>query len=112
MKTKRFLKDKKITIIGITQGENSMGDPIEIEGPIPGGENIWAYYRQASAKEYLAAAATQYKVEAIFIINYRTDIDTSMKIKFRDQMYEITRIDDFEGYKKDLQIYAYTTGRD
>nr|WP_305728501.1 hypothetical protein [Bacillus sp. 491mf] len=31
-----------------------------------------------------------------------------MKILFRGKEYGITRIDDFEGYKQDLTIYAYT----
>lgn len=102
-------KDKKITILAVTIEENELGDQYEVEAPLEGGENIWAYYRQASANEYFAAAATQYKVEAIFRITWRNDIDSSMYILFRGKKYAITRIDDFEGYKQDLTIYAYAT---
>mgnify|MGYP000430169559 FL=1 len=105
------IKDKKITILATRYEENEIGDRIEITEPLPGGENIWAYYRQASANEFFGAAATQYKVEAIFDINWRNDIDTSMKIVYKGKTYNITRIDDFEGYKGDIRIYAYTLDR-
>lgn len=101
------LKDKKITILEYKEIVDEYGTPTVIEQPLPGGENIWAYYRQVSAKEYINLANTNYKVEAIFEINWRNDIDNSMRILFRGEKYNISRIDDFEGYKQDLKIYAY-----
>lgn len=101
------IKDKKITILQITEGYDEIGNPIEVEEPIPGGENIWAYYRQASANEFYGAASVNYKVEAVFEINWRNDINTTMKILYKGKKYNITRIDDYEGYKQDLKIYAY-----
>lgn len=103
-----YIKDKKITIMEVVTESDELGNQIEKTKPINNGENIWAYYRQASADEYYAAASTQYKVEAIFKIGWRNDIDNSMTILFRGNEYNITRIDDFEGYKRDLTIYAYT----
>ena len=99
--------DKKISILNITTGTDDSGFPIETEVPIPGGENIWAYYRQASANEFYGAATTNYKVEAIFRIRWRKNIDNTMTILFRGKKYGITRIDDFEGNKQDITIYAY-----
>lgn len=99
---KRYLKDKKISIL--EKNDNS---------PEPGGgdwepkhKNIWAYYRQSSMEEYDRAGLAGYKVEAIFRINWRDNISVNNRIRFRGDDYEITRIDDFEGYKKDLTIYA------
>lgn len=40
-------------------------------------------------------------------IGWRNDLHPSMSIMFRGKEYGITRIDDFEGYKQDLVIYAY-----
>lgn len=100
-------KDKKITIMTFTTERDELGQQIEVKEPLKGGENIWAYYRQASANEFLGAAVTNYKVEAIFRIGWRSDLHPSMSIMFRGKEYGITRIDDFEGYKQDLTIYAY-----
>lgn len=107
MAKSHYMKDKKITIVEVIIESDEIGNQTEEIRPIKNGENIWAYYRQASADEYYAAASTQYKVEAIFKISWRDNIDTSMTILFRGDEYNITRIDDFEGYKQDLTIYAY-----
>lgn len=101
------IKDKKVTIMYFTNEKDEDGYPIEKYIPLPGGENIWAYYRHASAKEFYAAHTTNIKVEVIFEIAWRNDIDTYMQIKYKGKDYDITRIDDFEGYKRDLRIYAY-----
>lgn len=105
------IKDKKITILRPIYEQDGYGGWDVTWEPLPGGENIWAYYRQASANEFFGAAANQYKVEAIFDINWRNDIDTSMKIVYKGKTYNITRIDDYEGYKGDIRIYAYTLDR-
>jgi len=100
------MKDKKITIMEkrsvYIPGKGSETQVV----PIDGGENIWAYYRQASGNEKVAAQAIAVTVDAIFEIAWRNDLKTSMTIIFRGQEYNITRIDDYEGYKNDLRIYA------
>ena len=101
------LKDKKITIMGVTLGENDLGDPITIRGPIPGGENIWAYVRHTSGREYYAAKQVQAEEEMLFEINWRDDITPKNWIVYKGKEYDITRIDDFEGYKDTLRIYAH-----
>lgn len=101
----KHLKDKKISIMAV-QDSGPMPGSGEI-APIPGGENIWAYYRQASAEEFYDAGLAGYKVEAIFEINWRDDIKNYMLIRYKGKDYNITRIDDFEGYKENLTIYAY-----
>ena len=101
------LKDKKITIMGNIPGENDLGDPIVIRGPIPGGENIWAYVRHTSGREYYAAKQVAAEEEMIFEINWRDDVTPKNWIVYKGQEYDITRIDDFEGYKDTLRIYAH-----
>lgn len=102
------IKDKKISIIAYQEIVDDAGDVIEGEAPLY--ENIWAYYRQASGNEIYLAAQAQAKVEVVFEINWRDNIDTSMKIRYKGNDYNITRIDDFEGGKNDLKIYAYKYG--
>ena len=51
------------------------------------------------------------KEEVIFIINWRDDINTQMLIEYCGKYYDITRIDDYEGYKKDLSVYCKLSAR-
>ncbi len=101
-----MLKDKKITIIGRELYENKLGETSYRDAPIPGGSNIWAYYKHTSAKEQNLLHTSEILAEVVFFINWRDDIKTYMKIEYRGKKYEITRIDDYEGYKNDLKIYA------
>lgn len=106
MRSKRPMKNKKITILQRT--ESTMhGESLNEYEPVPGCENIWAYYRHVSGKEFFAAQKTNSRVEVMFEINYRKGLDTYMKIKYNNELYEITQIDDFEGNRTDLKISAY-----
>lgn len=100
----QYIKDKKISICKVEWTVDELLQ--EIEDTVYYAENIWAYYRQLSSKEYHAAGAAGYKDSVLFRINWRDDIDNTMTILFKGREYNITRIDDFEGYKKDLVIYA------
>jgi len=102
---KKMLKDKKITILKRSSGRDEYGEPID--ELIPVAENIWAYYRQLTGREIYAALTVDTQEEVVFEINWRNDIDTTMKIQYKGNIYNITRIDDYEGYKNDLKIYAY-----
>lgn len=104
IKKNNQLRDKKIDIVKQVKGYDDYGEPIDDTQVIAA--NIWAYYRQASANEFFEAATASYKVEAVFGIAYRKDIDHTCKVIFRGETYDITRIDDFEGYKETLRIYA------
>ena len=101
------IKDKKITIMTNVEFENELGEIDHTLGPLPGGENIWAYYRHASGNEIYKEIIIDSKVEVIFEINWRSDLTTAMQIKYKNELYNITRIDDFEGYKTGLKLFAY-----
>lgn len=98
------LKDKKIQIFLVMVTKDPDGFAIETLIPIV--PPLWAYFRQLSGKAFYAAAAVQHNEECLFVINYRDDITTDMKIKYKDKLYDITRVDTFEGYKNDISIYA------
>ena len=44
--------------------------------------------------------------EVVFTINFRKGITNEMLIDFGGKLFEIVRIDDYEGYKDDLNIYC------
>lgn len=42
----------------------------------------------------------------MFRINCHSDITTENVIKYRGTLYNITRVDVYEGYKRDLTLYC------
>ena len=107
----RHRKNKKITILELIKRQDDIGDWIAEELPSEGLENIWAYYRHLSGKEFFAAASTKSKVEVIFEINWNKKIaeinPVTIKVLYNNEKYYVTQIDDFEGRKTDLKLYAY-----
>lgn len=102
-------KDKKIIIYKETSTQDGSGYPIEAYTPIHAGK-LWAYVRQQSASEYYAAHAVQITEDMLFVVNWRADLITnqtlSLYILYKGLWYNVQRIDTFEGYKEDLQIYG------
>jgi len=100
------IKDKKISIKRNIQTTDNDGFTVTTAQIIH--SNIWAYYRQLSGTEIYANSNTIEDIieDALFITNYYQDITPKDYIIFRGDIYDIKRIDDFEGYKTDLKIYA------
>lgn len=89
----KYLKDKKIIIADDTK-------------PIHPGK-LWAYYRQLDVKKVEEIAGIVISPEKVlFVINWRDDVCEGMNIKFRDTVYAIIRVDDYEGYRQDLHLYC------
>ena len=90
------LKDKKIELLQQVHTRDEMGitkTTLESMG------TVWAYFRHLSGKEVFAAATVNYKEEVLFQVNYRTDITTACVVRYRGILYDITRIDTFDGYR-------------
>lgn len=102
---KKRLKDKKIQIMGVTNTAAPGDMPTEEFAPIHDG-TLWAYVRQLSASEQYAAMQVQANEEMLFVINWRDDVTNANVIKYKDKYYNIKRVDTYEGYKQDIQIYA------
>ena len=66
---------------------------------------VWAYFRQLSGDE-IYRITTQTEATVMFLINYRSDITTENVIKYRGTLYNITRVDVYEGYKRDWTLYC------
>ena len=98
------LKDKKIEILAGQNVVNENGYAVETLKPIC--PPVWAYFRHLSGKEYFAANAEQVKEEVLFQINYRDDVNTGCCVRYNGVLYDITRVDVFEGYRADLTLYC------
>ena len=97
------LKDKKIELLRQVHTRDEMGftkTTLENMG------TVWAYFRHLSGKEVFAAATVNYKEEVLFQVNYRTDLTAANMVRYNGTLYNITRIDTFEGYKENLTLYC------
>lgn len=107
-------KDKKIIIYTYATVEDADGYETTAYVPIHPGK-LWAYVRQQSQGEYYAAKAVQIEEEMLFVVNWRSDIANGnvkrLYIEYKGAWYDIQRIDTFEGYKEDLQLYAKLTAK-
>ena len=110
------LKDKKIVIykkviIYNTHGFRSEGYmPIYDPEVVP---NLWAYFKQLSADLLYKNNTTSTKEDCFFRVNrshYLRNADaTDLVIEYNDRVYQITRIDPYEDYNRDLSLYAKVT---
>jgi len=98
------LKDKKIEILRADFTKDTAGFATETLTPIA--PPVWAYFRHLSGKEIYAAMTVQAVEEVQFVINWRADITTRHVVRYNGALYDITRVDTFEGYKQDLIVYC------
>ena len=98
------LKDKKIEILAVRRVINENGYAVETLVPVC--PPVWAYYRHLSGSEYFAANAEQLKEEVLFQINWRQDVSTSHVIRYNGVLYDISRVDNYEGRREDLKLYC------
>ena len=104
----KYLKDKKIILYKVEQRIiNNEGFVNRVLfKPIHEGR-LWVYVRQLDASEIINSAALKLSEEMLFVINWRNDINTKVCfLCYKDILYDITRVDTFEGYKEDLKLYA------
>lgn len=96
------LKDKKIDIMGVEYVTDKYGNRRKETVTLA---TVWAYFRQLSGDE-IYRVTTQTEETVMFRINYRSDISTDNIINYRGTLYNITRVDVYEGYKNDLTLYC------
>ena len=70
------------------------------------GYKLWAAYRFLKGDWVLINAAMHTTEVCTFTINWNDKIKVGMKVFYNDELYNITRIDDFEGYKKDIKLHC------
>ena len=104
------LKDKKIKIYKLTDvTRDSNGYSSCKYTPIHLGA-LWAYVRQTSGAEYYAASALQVTEEILFVVNWREDLTMDqargLYIEHNGRWYDVQRIDTYEGYKREIQLFA------
>lgn len=113
MATREFLKDKKIGVYKKVKGYDKDGFPIDGYMPVHEQPSLWAYFKQLSASLLYANSSTTDKEDCYFRINWneyiRNAYATDLSVGYRGKVYQVTRIDPFEDYRRDLVLYAHTT---
>ena len=102
------LKDKKVDILAVNNIPNGNGYYTETLSPVA--LSVWAYFWHLSGKEIFAASAPHSVEEVLFIVGWRDGITAAHVIRFNGALYNITRVDTFEGYKGDITLYCRSKG--
>lgn len=69
---------------------------------------IWAYYRHNGGNATLTGTSIKVYDEnaaALFVINKRP-VNITWLVIYNHKIYEITRVDDYEGYQDDIKVYC------
>lgn len=85
--------NKRITIQKPTITENDIGDSISDWVDY---KTVWASVTNLFGKEYFAAMQIQAENTVKFTIRYCKDIDTTMRISFNNNFYDIKFIDNIK----------------
>lgn len=93
----------RITIQKPTTGINENGFEVETWDDY---RTVWAAVSNLHGREYFAAAAVQAENTVKFTVRYLPDIDTTMRICFRDKTYDIAAIDNIKYQNRFMEIKA------
>lgn len=102
------LKDKKIELLRPSFIKDAEGFSTETLTPIA--PPLWAYFRQLSSKELQANAATFDTEQVLFVVNWREGLGTGLVVRYKGVLYDVTRVDVFEGYKGDVGLFGKRWG--
>lgn len=107
------LKDKKIKIYMYIETTDEDGFDLKAYMPIHPQDSVWAYFKQLSASLLYASNTTTIKEECLFRINYTDAIlqnhANDYFVYYDGMLFQCTRVDPYEGYKRDLVLYCKLT---
>lgn len=110
---KRYLKDKKIKIYIYVETTDEDGFQTAGYMPIHPQDSLWAYFKQLSATLTYLNNSTQNKEECLFRINWidavLSNYASDYRVYYDGILYQVTRVDPYEGYKRDLALYCKST---
>lgn len=85
--------------IGATR--NSIGEHVEDWVDVA---TVWAGKKNQASREYFAASKINAELTDLFIIRYRSDIDSKMRLVFDGKNYNIIGAPDPDGSRRELQL--------
>lgn len=104
------LKDKKIVIYKKVHTEDDAGFQTTGYMPIHQQKTVWAYFKQLSGDTFFKSAQSGTNEISMFAVNWNKYLLNSyaddLSVSYDGKLYDVTRIDPFEGYKRDIVIYG------
>ena len=97
------LKDKRLSIWSYT---TSSSHGVTTKTYVKEYSLIWAYYRHNGGNATLTGTSIKVYDEnaaALFVINKRP-VNITWLVIYNHKIYEITRVDDYEGYQDDIKV--------
>lgn len=95
--------DRRITILKYTDGVDEVGGPVS---EFTQHAKVWAKVEYARTKEPIIASAETSVTQVLFVIRYRDDLDSKMKINYEKKTFNILGIMEIEGRRNYLEIRA------
>lgn len=73
---------------------------------------VWAQALPIRGREWFAAGQTQAEVSVRFVLRYRTGVDASMRVLWRNQAHDIVSVIDVGGMRADLELMCLAGVKD
>jgi SPP1 family predicted phage head-tail adaptor len=86
--------------------------PVQLLDEYEDYKTIWAETRYLTGRNFYAARAANVKVDVEFIIRHRNDLDETMRIKFKDKLYNIEGVLPLGNTRALMCIRAYEVKHD
>jgi len=67
---------------------------------------VWASKQHKSSREFYSAQKTNAEITELFIIRYRNNITTKMRISYNGRYYDILGADDPDGGREEIWLIA------
>ena len=90
--------------------EGVSGKAAEFTARVSTGAGLWAYFRHLSGQGIHASGATFEREQVLFVINWRRNVTCREVVRYGGRLYDIQRVDGFEGYREDLSLYCVGRG--
>jgi SPP1 family predicted phage head-tail adaptor len=98
-------RNQRITFQVRAEGTDAAGQPNGEWAALAVRPNDWAFVKPLRGAEFLAAGQFQARVDVVFNIRYRSDVNERMRIVWNGEVYEITSPPKLvNGMKVDMEL--------
>lgn len=106
-------RDQLVTIEAPSQSTDGLGQRVETWAAITGGTDIWAAALPIRGREFFAAGAMQSEATVRFFIDYRADVDGTMRVVWNGLAHAIVGEPiNVKGGNHTLELMCAAGGRD
>lgn len=93
----------RITFQELSQSQNEYGELVEEWLDI---KTVWAEIKPVSGNQFFAAKQINSEISHNVYIRYRTDLKPSMRIKFKERVFDILYLMNMNEDNRIMQIYC------